>query len=137
IPRVAPVTIRTLPSSRLISIAHLDDRPPISAARTRANTESATSRVPVWSRWQREENPDGTPDRDNAGHRRRRDRPGRRVGAAGRRPRRVLVRASGEIQRAGAGPQDLLGDRGTVRMELQDVKRFSSGVVLLTYLPAS
>jgi ABC-type transporter Mla MlaB component len=27
--------------------------------------------------------------------------------------------------------------RGTVRMELDDVKRFDSGVVLLTYLPAS
>jgi dihydrofolate reductase len=31
----------------------------------------------------------------------------------------------------------LLGDRGTVRMKLDDVKRFDSGVVLLTYLPAS
>ncbi len=30
----------------------------------------------------------------------------------------------------------VLGDRGTVRMELEDVKRFDSGVVLLTYLPA-
>ena len=30
----------------------------------------------------------------------------------------------------------VLGDRGTVRMELDDVKRFDSGVVLLTYLPA-
>ena len=29
----------------------------------------------------------------------------------------------------------VLGDRGTVRMELEDVKRFESGVVLLTYLP--
>jgi hypothetical protein len=29
----------------------------------------------------------------------------------------------------------VLGDRGTVRMELEDVKRFDSGVVLLTYLP--
>ena len=28
------------------------------------------------------------------------------------------------------------GDRGTVRMQLEDVKRFDSGVVLLTYLPA-
>jgi dihydrofolate reductase len=31
----------------------------------------------------------------------------------------------------------LLGDRGTVRMQLEDVKQFESGVVLLTYLPAS
>jgi dihydrofolate reductase len=31
----------------------------------------------------------------------------------------------------------VLGDRGTVRMMLQDVKRFDSGVVLLTYLPAA
>jgi hypothetical protein len=31
----------------------------------------------------------------------------------------------------------VLGDRGTVRMELDDVKRFDSGVVLLTYLPKS
>jgi len=31
----------------------------------------------------------------------------------------------------------VLGDRGTVRMELADLKRFDSGVVLLTYLPAS
>lgn len=31
----------------------------------------------------------------------------------------------------------LLGDRGTVRMRLEDVKRFDSDVVLLTYLPAS
>jgi len=30
----------------------------------------------------------------------------------------------------------VLGDRGTVRMQLGDVKRFESGVVLLTYLPA-
>jgi dihydrofolate reductase len=29
----------------------------------------------------------------------------------------------------------VLGDRGTVRMRLEDVKRFDSGVVLLTYLP--
>lgn len=29
----------------------------------------------------------------------------------------------------------VLGDRGTVRMKLDDVKRFDSGVVLLTYLP--
>ena len=28
----------------------------------------------------------------------------------------------------------MLGDRGTVRMELDDVKRFDSGVVLLTYV---
>ena len=30
----------------------------------------------------------------------------------------------------------VLGDRGTVRLELDQVKRFDSGVVLLTYLPA-
>ena len=30
----------------------------------------------------------------------------------------------------------VLGDRGTVRMQLEDVQRFDSGVVLLTYLPA-
>jgi hypothetical protein len=35
------------------------------------------------------------------------------------------------------GVIDVLGDRGTIRMELADVKRFDSGVVLLTYLPAS
>ena len=37
----------------------------------------------------------------------------------------------------GEGNVHVLGDRGTVRMELEDVKRFDSGVVLLTYLPAS
>jgi len=31
----------------------------------------------------------------------------------------------------------VLGDRGTIRMQLADVKRFDSGVVLLTYLRAS
>jgi len=31
----------------------------------------------------------------------------------------------------------VLGDRGTVRLQLEDVRRFDSGVVLLTYLPAS
>jgi dihydrofolate reductase len=31
----------------------------------------------------------------------------------------------------------VLGDRGTVRMQLENVKQFNSGVVLLTYLPAS
>jgi dihydrofolate reductase len=31
----------------------------------------------------------------------------------------------------------VLGDRGIVRMQLEDVKRFDSGVVLLTYLPKS
>jgi dihydrofolate reductase len=30
----------------------------------------------------------------------------------------------------------VLGDRGTIRMQLEDVKRFDSGVVLLTYLAA-
>jgi dihydrofolate reductase len=37
----------------------------------------------------------------------------------------------------GKGNVHVLGDRGTVRMELDDMKRFDSGVVLLTYLPAS
>src|ERR687897_504466 len=37
----------------------------------------------------------------------------------------------------GAGNVHVLGDRGTVRMRLEEVKRFDSGVVLLTYLPAS
>jgi dihydrofolate reductase len=37
----------------------------------------------------------------------------------------------------GRGNVHVLGDRGTVRMKLDDVKRFDSGVVLLTYLPAS
>ena len=37
----------------------------------------------------------------------------------------------------GKGNVHMLGDRGTVRMELEDVKRFESGVVLLTYLPRS
>jgi dihydrofolate reductase len=37
----------------------------------------------------------------------------------------------------GKGNVHVLGDRGTVRLELDDVKRFDSGVVLLTYLPAS
>jgi dihydrofolate reductase len=37
----------------------------------------------------------------------------------------------------GKGNVHVLGDRGTVRMELADVKRFDSGVVLLTYLPTS
>ena len=36
----------------------------------------------------------------------------------------------------GEGNVHVLGDRGTVRMELDDVKRFDSGVVLLTYSPA-
>jgi dihydrofolate reductase len=36
----------------------------------------------------------------------------------------------------GAGRVHVLGDRGTVRMELGNVKRFDSGVVLLTYRPA-
>ena len=31
----------------------------------------------------------------------------------------------------------LFGDRGPIRMELADVKRFDSGVVGLTYTPAS
>ena len=37
----------------------------------------------------------------------------------------------------GNGNVHVLGDRGTVRMELDDVRRFDSGVVLLTYLPKS
>jgi dihydrofolate reductase len=37
----------------------------------------------------------------------------------------------------GEGNVHVLGDRGTVRMNLGDVKRFDSGVVLLTYLPAT
>ena len=37
----------------------------------------------------------------------------------------------------GRGNVHVLGDRGIVRMVLDDVKRFDSGVVLLTYLPAS
>jgi len=37
----------------------------------------------------------------------------------------------------GGGNLHVLGDRGTVRLELGDVKRFDSGVVLLTYFPAS
>lgn len=37
----------------------------------------------------------------------------------------------------GKGNVHVLGDRGIVRMQLEDVKRFDSGVVLLTYLPAS
>ena len=36
----------------------------------------------------------------------------------------------------GNGNVHVLGDRGTVRLELDDVKRFDSGVVLLTYQPA-
>ena len=36
----------------------------------------------------------------------------------------------------GKGNLHVLGDRGTVRLELEDVKRFDSGVVLLTYNPA-
>ena len=37
----------------------------------------------------------------------------------------------------GGGNLHVLGDRGTVRMTLEDVQRFDSGVVLLTYLPAT
>lgn len=37
----------------------------------------------------------------------------------------------------GGGNLHVLGDRGTVRMELGEIKRFDSGVVLLTYLPAA
>jgi len=35
----------------------------------------------------------------------------------------------------GEGNLHVLGDRGTVRLQLDEVKRFDSGVVLLTYLP--
>ncbi len=35
----------------------------------------------------------------------------------------------------GEGNVHVLGDRGTVRLKLDGVKRFDSGVVLLTYLP--
>jgi dihydrofolate reductase len=35
----------------------------------------------------------------------------------------------------GGGNVHVLGDRGTVRMRLENVRRFDSGVVLLTYLP--
>ncbi|HET7508072.1 MAG TPA: dihydrofolate reductase family protein [Solirubrobacterales bacterium] len=35
----------------------------------------------------------------------------------------------------GSGNLHVLGDRGTVRMDLADIKRFDSGVVLLTYRP--
>jgi len=37
----------------------------------------------------------------------------------------------------GQGNLHVLGDRGTVRMQLEEVQRFDSGVVLLTYLPAA
>ena len=37
----------------------------------------------------------------------------------------------------GKGNVHVLGDRGTVRLALDDVRRFDSGVVLLTYLPAA
>jgi dihydrofolate reductase len=37
----------------------------------------------------------------------------------------------------GQGNVHVLGDRGTVRLALEDVQRFDSGVVLLTYRPAS
>jgi dihydrofolate reductase len=37
----------------------------------------------------------------------------------------------------GGGNLHVLGDRGTVRLQLEDVKRFESGVVLLTYVAAS
>ena len=37
----------------------------------------------------------------------------------------------------GQGNVHVLGDRGTIRMDLDDVKRFDSGVVLVTYRPAS
>jgi hypothetical protein len=37
----------------------------------------------------------------------------------------------------GEGNVHVLGDRGQVWLTLDDVKRFDSGVVLLTYRPAS
>src|SRR4029079_7281180 len=36
----------------------------------------------------------------------------------------------------GEGKAHVLGDRGTVQLKLENVERFDSGVVLLTYLPA-
>ncbi len=36
----------------------------------------------------------------------------------------------------GSANLHVLGDRGTIRMRLEDIRRFDSGVVLLTYLPA-
>jgi hypothetical protein len=36
----------------------------------------------------------------------------------------------------GKGNVHVLGDRGRIDLKLDDVKRFDSGVVLLTYLPA-
>jgi dihydrofolate reductase len=36
----------------------------------------------------------------------------------------------------GQGNLHVLGDRGTIRMQLEGVQRFESGVVLLSYLPA-
>ena len=36
----------------------------------------------------------------------------------------------------GEGNLHVLGDRGTVRLELDDVKGFDAGIVLLTYHPA-
>jgi dihydrofolate reductase len=81
---------------------------------------------------------------------------GRDPQAEGRGRRRPLHHGSGEFAYAlaekrlidefeiylnplvwGKGNVHVLGDRGTVRMQLGDVKRFDSGVVLLTYLPAS
>jgi dihydrofolate reductase len=37
----------------------------------------------------------------------------------------------------GEGNVHVLGDRGTIRLQLDDIKRFDSGVVLLTYRPTS
>lgn len=37
----------------------------------------------------------------------------------------------------GQGNLHVLGDRGTFRLELEDVKRFESGIVLLTYRPGA
>ena len=37
----------------------------------------------------------------------------------------------------GEGNVHVLGDRGTVRLKLDDVRRFDSGVVLVTYRPSS
>lgn len=37
----------------------------------------------------------------------------------------------------GSGNLHVLGDRGTVRLQLEEVRRFDSGVVLLTYSPGA
>ena len=85
----------------------------------RTNVLESSRREPATDK----ENPDGKADCDHTGHARRCRRPGRRVGATGRGPRRVLVRASGEIQRAGAGPHDLRGAGGILAESIGQVGR--------------